>query len=189
MPPLITTSTQVSHKLDLRGLGQDNNTIMETLLRVTGSANNPQDFNFNALASLPDQVPDTSKLVAGREGSSVRLAALLRVVEPKEDAHFITLESTGGDFSASIAIDAIVDQSLILYRLGNAPLPINKGGPFRFLVIDPSACTLDEIDACANVKHLGRIDLSPYQGRDMRPTSVNEHAQHHENELHGGGVA
>ena len=49
------------------------------------------------------------------------------------------------------------------------------------LIRDPAACHTDELDDCANVKFLSRIELSIRRGRDTRPTTDEDHAK-----LHGG---
>ena len=61
---------------------------------------------------------------------------------------------------------------------GQAP-EIDQGGPFRFLIRDPAACHTDELDDCANVKFLNRIELSVRRGRDTRPQNEEEHARLH----------
>ena len=161
---------------------------MATLLQVTGLAASPRAFDFQALAALPGQLPDVSAVLPGREGGGVRLTALLDAVRPLPNAGYLTLEATDGSFSASIPLKPIRDQGIILYRLGDGPLPAAKGGPVRFFIADAESCGLAEVDACANVKFLGRIDLSEEPGRDLRPATQQAHEALHEHEtgLTGG---
>lgn len=44
------------------------------VLRVEGAIAQGRDFSFSDLAVLPEQVPDVSQLLPGREGGGVRLA-------------------------------------------------------------------------------------------------------------------
>jgi hypothetical protein len=44
--------------------------------------------------------------------------------------------------------------------LGESALPEKKGGPVRFLIPNAEKCGVEGVDACANVKGLGRITLT-----------------------------
>jgi hypothetical protein len=148
------------------------------LLQVEGEVHRAHSLSFADLAALPDQIPDVSQLVPGREGGGVRLASILAAVSPTIRAVYITLISSDGKFSASVPL-AAVREAIIVYRLGNEPLPAKKGGPFRFLIPDVDQCAIGGVDACANVKFLGVMRLSQHPGEDSRPTSAKEHEQHH----------
>ena len=149
-----------------------------TQLRIEGEVQAPQNLSFDDLQQLSDQVDDIGQFVPGREGSGVRLRAVLDCVSPKETVKYITLESTDGKFSASVPLDAVRD-AIIAYRLEDGPLPAQKGGPFRFFIPNVEECAIGEVDACANVKFLGRMHLSHEAGKDNRPTSVALHEEHH----------
>ncbi len=148
---------------------------MASVLRITGLVSRPGEFDLPALKALPGQVFDISTVLPGREGGGVRLSALLDAVGPLSDARYITLEAENGPFSASVPIRAVLDQGLVVYRLGDGPLPAEKGGPTRFYIVDVESCGLAEVDACANVKNLARIDLSRDPGPDLRPTTQRDH--------------
>ena len=45
---------------------------------------------------------------------------------------------------------------------------VGTGGPIRFLIRDPAACHTGELDDCANVKFVDRIELTVAKGRDTR---------------------
>ncbi len=149
-----------------------------TQLHIEGEVRSPQAFGFTELRALSEQIEDVSRLIPGREGSAVRLQAVLDQVEPKATVRYITLESTDGKFSASVPLEA-VQEGIIAYRLNDTALPENKGGPYRFFIPNVSECHVGEVDACANVKFLGRICLSHEKGRDVRPTSPQAHEEHH----------
>lgn len=152
-------------------------------LRIEGEVRSPRDFGFDDLRALPGQVEDVGQIVPGREGSGIRLRSILDLVGPHGAAKYITLESTDGKFSASVPLEAVRD-AIVAYRLEDEPLPSKKGGPFRFLIPNVEECAVGEVDACANVKFLGRVHLSRQPGRDVRPTSAQAHEEHHHKEGH-----
>lgn len=149
-----------------------------TQLRIEGEVKAPQRFSFDDLRQLSGQVEDIGQFVSGREGSGVRLQSVLDRVGPKGTVKYITLESTDGKFSASVPLDTVRD-AIIAYRLEDNPLPAKKGGPFRFFIPNVEECAIGEVDACANVKFLGRMHLSQEAGKDNRPTSAELHEEHH----------
>src|SRR5262245_38901451 len=132
-------------------------------LRIEGEVQQARAFTFADLAALPQQVSDISQLIPGREGGGVRLQSILDTVNPTATATYITLKSTDGKFSASVPL-AAMRNAVVAYRLGNDPLPAQKGGPFRFLIPNVEECAIGEVDACANVKFLGEIRLSSQPG-------------------------
>jgi hypothetical protein len=96
-----------------------------------------------------DGLPDEP--IAGRETRGVRLGAYLdRIGVPASARHV-----RDGKFAASLPLDGA--RSCFLARL-----PVDKGGPIRLLVTDPA--TLG-VDACANVKDVGSIELLDAPGR------------------------
>jgi DMSO/TMAO reductase YedYZ molybdopterin-dependent catalytic subunit len=98
----------------------------------------------------------------------VWLHALLEATGARSQASHITLHATDGDFSASVPLAAIRDRGIVVYRVGDAPLPAAQGGPIRFFITDVEACATGEVDACANVKCLGTIELTIGRGPDTR---------------------
>lgn len=148
-------------------------------LRIDGVVRFPRSFTFSDLASLPEQIQDVGAFIPGREGGGVRLQSILATVEPTTEATHITLVSSDGTFSASVPLAAVQD-AIVAYRLGNEPLPTQKGGPVRFFIPQVEECAIGEVDACANVKFVGLIRLSHGPGSDTRPTSKREHEEHHQ---------
>ena len=152
-------------------------------LSVSGSVSSAASYDFEGLAALPGQVADVSQLAEGREGGAVTLASVLANAGPTNDARFITIEAEG-NYSASVPLDAVRDQAILIYRLGDEALPGDKGGPVRFFIPDVAACQTDEVDQCANVKYVQRIVLSAEQGPDTRPQNVKQHVDLHLEEQH-----
>jgi DMSO/TMAO reductase YedYZ molybdopterin-dependent catalytic subunit len=160
----------------------EDNVMDNTQLHVVGAVASPRTFTFADLAALPAQLPDVGALVPGRQGGAVRLRTLLDTVSPQSQATHLTLHATDTTFSASVPLDAVIDRAIIVYRLADAPLPASQGGPIRFLITDVEACGIAEVDACANVKYLGTIELTNGPGVDTRPTTTQEHEALHEHE-------
>jgi DMSO/TMAO reductase YedYZ molybdopterin-dependent catalytic subunit len=155
----------------------------KTRLQFDGHVQRPCEFTFEDLQKLDEQwqVVDVRRFGA-KGGDAVRLRGLLENVRPKSDATHIGLHGSRDDFHASIPLDPIRDKALVIYQLDGQPLAPSAGGPFRFFVPDHAACHTDEIDECANVKYLDRIELTVGRGFDNRPEDDEEHARLHSNE-------
>jgi DMSO/TMAO reductase YedYZ molybdopterin-dependent catalytic subunit len=150
-------------------------------LQITGRVARPRELTFADLAAISgdDQIIDVSRIVSGRKGDAVRLAGLLKLVEPAADAKYLGLSASRDDFHASIPLAAVAERGLVIYRLDGQPLSEQAGGPFRFFIPDFAACHTDEIDECANVKYVERIELTADKGHDNRPHDGEEHAALH----------
>ena len=125
---------------------------------VDGEVAGAREFDFAALRALPEQVADVAQLIPGRRGGAVRLRALLDAAGARREAAWATLRSSDG-FAIAVPL-AAVQGALVTYRLGEAPLPVEQGGPVRFLVPGADQCGTPDVDACANVKKLARVTLT-----------------------------
>ena len=103
-------------------------------------------------------------MVAGREGGAVWLHAL---VAPSPRARFATLASADGKFAISVPLSPLLERALLVYRLGDAPLPPSKGGPVRVLLTGDVPCSGEQLDACATVKGLGLVRLTAEREPDV----------------------
>jgi DMSO/TMAO reductase YedYZ molybdopterin-dependent catalytic subunit len=128
------------------------------MIRVDGQVRAPRDFAFADLASLPGQIADVAALVPGREGGAVALRSVLDAVGPSSAATRVTLESSDGKFSQQAPLAAL-QSAVLVYRLGELPLPAEKGGPVRFLIPNLEECNVGGVDRCTNVKALARVRL------------------------------
>ncbi|MBI1311563.1 molybdopterin-dependent oxidoreductase [bacterium] len=138
-------------------------------LTIDGQVAAPTKLNRGGLAALPSEarIDDVSRLDPQRSGRAVTLAGLLSHAVPADDATHVTLHSDDG-FSASLPLDAVCDLGIVIYEQDGEPLNARFGGPFRFLIPNAAECKTAELDACANVKHLVRIELTAGPGRDTR---------------------
>ena len=151
-------------------------------LRIDGEVECPAEFSFDDLRAFSEaeQLRDVSRFHPKRPGDGISLVALLSRVRPKASATYLTLHATRDNFAASVPLQAILEEGVLVYQLDGAPLPEAKGGPFRFLINNPAACHTDELDDCANVKFVDRIELTSSKGRDTRPHDDAAHEALHE---------
>jgi DMSO/TMAO reductase YedYZ molybdopterin-dependent catalytic subunit len=156
----------------------------EPILTIDGEVERPLRLSYLDLAAIgiADQVSDVSRFHPKRQGDGVTLESLLALAVPGRSATYLTLHASADDFHVSVPLAAVRGEGIVVYRLNGAPLPASNGGPVRFLIRDPAACHTDELDDCANVKFVDRIELSAGRGRDTRPANEAEHAR-----LHGQG--
>ena len=151
------------------------------MLTITGDVQSPCSLSFDDLAAVPaqHQVADVSRLVPGRKGDAVKLAGILELAGPKATAKWLGLHAARDDFHASIPLAAVADKALVIYRRDGQPLPEKAGGPVRFFIPDFAACHTHEIDECANVKFVDRLEFTAEKGFDNRPHDGDEHAALH----------
>ena len=150
-------------------------------LSVDGEVEQPLRLEFADLKAFAgsDQVRDVSRFHPTRKGDGVTLKAVLDRARPKPTATYLTLHATADNFAASVPLQAILEEGVLVFQLDGAPLPEAKGGPFRFLINNPAACHTDELDDCANVKFVDRIELTSSKGRDTRPHDEAAHEALH----------
>jgi DMSO/TMAO reductase YedYZ molybdopterin-dependent catalytic subunit len=153
-----------------------------SLLRVDGAVENAVDLGFDDFERMPAEarVSDVSRFHPKRQGDGVALDAVLALVRPQPDANYLTLHADRDDFHVSVPLQAVRGEGVIVYKLGGGSLASEHGGPIRFLIRDPDACHTSELDDCANVKYLSRIELTVKRGRDTRPADEAAHAALHQ---------
>lgn len=139
------------------------------MFEIDGAVASPRHFDGKEFAAALADAPrvDVSRLDPRRSGTAVPLSAVLDLVEGLSEATHVTLHAADG-FAASVPIELVRDRGLIVYALDDGPLPDSAGGPLRFFVPDAAACRTAEVDACANVKALVRIELTVGPGADAR---------------------
>ena len=150
-------------------------------LRIEQEGKAAEELDFHQLSALDGQIDDVSALIPGRVGGAVTLQAILDRLQPDQALDYLTVESTDGGFAASVPLEAL-RQAIIAYRVGDEPLPRDKGGPLRFLIPNDEGCATGGADACANVKFVGTLRLTKGRGKDTRPETPRQHAGLHERE-------
>lgn len=158
-----------------------------TLLQIDGDVERALALSFADLAAVDRarQIDDVSRLDSKRRGGAVQLSALLEMAGVRPTACFITLHASSDNFHASIPLEAVRQRAVLIYRLAGEGLPVSAGGPVRFFIPDFAACHTHEVDECANVKFVDRIELSATRGFDNRPLEEAEHADLHRRQAEG----
>ncbi len=152
------------------------------MLRIEGQVDEPLGLTDVDLAKLPEeyQVADVRQHGAKRPGTAIRLKPVLELAGVSPKATHLGLHAERDNFHASIPLAPILDRALIIYQSDGDALSVDAGGPFRFWIPDHAACQAAEIDECANVKFIDRIELTVGKGFDNRPKDDDEHARLHE---------
>jgi DMSO/TMAO reductase YedYZ molybdopterin-dependent catalytic subunit len=143
--------------------------MSEATITIDGAVLQHRSFTRETLAALSveGRISDVSTVIPRRRGEAARLGYLLDDAQPDDAATHVTLHSADG-FSASIPIADVRETGLILFQLDGHELPDAAGGPFRFVIPNAAECRTAELDACANVKSLARIELTAGKGTDTR---------------------
>ena len=136
------------------------------ILTIDGAVVQPIALDRTALATLPaeHQVEDVGSIMPGAKGKGIRVSGLLGVPALKPEVDHVTFHSEDGRFSATLPLAQAMAHGVLLYELDGEPLPDQKGGPFR--LVTPGLG-----DLCANVKQVGRLELTEGPGKDTRPST------------------
>jgi DMSO/TMAO reductase YedYZ molybdopterin-dependent catalytic subunit len=121
-----------------------------SLIAFDGQLSVPRTFSFAELSALAAQVVERSMLLGGRAIVGVRIGAIIDQLGVKSWARFAVVRAEDG-YAANIPLELVHD-CLLVYAVGTAPLPVELGGPFRFLTRGA--------DRCSNVKHVTAIGFS-----------------------------
>jgi DMSO/TMAO reductase YedYZ molybdopterin-dependent catalytic subunit len=158
--------------------------MSDVVLTIEGAVERLLRLTFADLEALPEpaQIRDVSRFHPTRRGDGVALDAILERAGVPPASNYLTLHADRDDFHVSVPLDAIRGQGIVVYRLGPDRLGLEDGGPIRLLIRDPSVCHTGELDECANVKYLSRIELTERRGRDTRPTNEAAHTALHESQ-------
>ncbi|HEX9100669.1 MAG TPA: molybdopterin-dependent oxidoreductase [Polyangia bacterium] len=118
-----------------------------SLIAFEGQLSVPRTFSFDELRRLPAQLTERSMLLGGRAIAGVRIGALIADLGVKPWARFAVVRAEDG-YAANVPLALVVD-CVLVYAVGDAPLPVELGGPIRFLARGA--------DRCSNVKRVAAI--------------------------------
>jgi DMSO/TMAO reductase YedYZ molybdopterin-dependent catalytic subunit len=151
------------------------------LLTIEGEVATRCELSWSDLAAVDEmwQIPDVGRIDPSRRGGAVTLEGILRLAGVTAAARYLTLHSESDDFHASLPLDVVRDRGLFIYRQQDQPLEPAAGGPVRFFICDFAACQSHEVDECANVKFVERVELSAEKGFDNRPLDDESHEELH----------
>jgi len=124
----------------------------EVLLTVDGLVRNPLGLTYADLRAVPEQIEDVGARAPGRKGAGLPVGAVLRKADPNPSAGQVTFHSADGGFEASVSIQEARERGILIYRLGEDPLPEGLGGPVRLVIPGTE-------DACNNVKRVVRVEV------------------------------
>ena len=134
-------------------------------VRIEGAVVQPVSFDRAAIAALPaEHQLDVSTVMPGMKGWGIRLKGLLDIPALAIDADHVAVHAADGKYSACLTLQQAKEHGVLVYELDGAELPETKGGPFR--LVTPGLG-----DLCANVKGVGRIEITKGPGRDTRQTT------------------
>jgi DMSO/TMAO reductase YedYZ molybdopterin-dependent catalytic subunit len=154
------------------------------LLQIDGEVTGQRALTWEDLIAIDSrwQIPNVSQLDPKKSGSAVWMRGILEVAKVCPEVQYMTLHSMRDDFHASLPLDAVVDRGMFIYQHAENPLPVAAGGPIRFFIPNFSACHSAEVDECANVKFVERIEFSQEKGLDNRPLDDASHEALHQQE-------
>ena len=164
-----------------QGMKRERGHSMNEKLLINGDVAHPGNFDQADLAQIAptDQIDDVGQIVQGRQGRAIKLPGLMKLVGVHPTARFLGLHASRDDFHASISLEAVKPRGYLVFEFEGQPLPVDRGGPFRFLIHDVESCHTHDIDECANVKFVDHIEFTAERGFDNRPQDDQEHAARH----------
>ena len=134
-------------------------------VRIEGAVVQPISFDRAAIAALPvEHQIDIATVMPDMKGRGIRLNGLLEVPALAIEADHVAFHASDGKYSACLTLQQAREHGVLIYELDGAPLPDTKGGPFR--LVTPGLG-----DLCANVKGVGRIEITTGPGPDTRQTT------------------
>jgi 2-dehydropantoate 2-reductase len=134
-------------------------------VRIEGAVVQPVSFDRAAIAALPaEHHLDIETVMPGMKGRGIRLKGLLDIPALAIEADHVAFHATDGKYSACLTLPQAKEYGILVYELDGAALPEAKGGPFR--LVTPGLG-----DLCANVKGVGRIEITKGPGKDTRQTT------------------
>ncbi|MDB4944127.1 MAG: oxidoreductase molybdopterin binding [Labilithrix sp.] len=126
-------------------------------LRVDGACRRPLVLDWKAFSEL-EQVSDTSDFHCVTTWSrfdmrfgGVRLADVIALVEPKDEARFVMCHAHDGYTTNLPLVEALKQDVLLVHTFEGKPLPAEHGGPVR--VVTP------QLYAWKGAKWVSRIEL------------------------------
>lgn len=122
------------------------------LLSIEGCLPARMVFTYTDLRRVSEQIEDVGDIVPGRRGSAVSVAELLGNAAADDGARQAVFHSAEDGFLARVSLAAALENGILVYRIGDHPLPERLGGPIRLFIPEAD-------DRCANVKNVVRIEL------------------------------
>jgi DMSO/TMAO reductase YedYZ molybdopterin-dependent catalytic subunit len=129
------------------------------ILEIEGDGVSRRELSYEQLAAMPEQVAHTSVSFGWREVGGVRVSSVLRAIGLPDRARFVTFMSADG-YSTTMPLSA-ADGALLVIRIGEAPLSVDRGGPVRLVTGKP------DLRSC--LKHVTTIRITVDMAGDVLP--------------------
>jgi len=107
---------------------------------VEGLIDNPLRLTYSEFLNLPRTTSEsdfhcvTGWSVLGNKWEGVAFKAIVDLVKPKGNAHYVTVVAEG-DYTTSLPLEDLLDDDVLLaYKLNGKPLEPIHGGPLRLVV-------------------------------------------------------
>jgi 2-dehydropantoate 2-reductase len=134
-------------------------------VRIDGAVVQQVSFDHAAIRALPaEHHLEVAEVMPGMKGRGIRLKSLLDIPTLAIEADHVVVHAADGNYSVCLTLQQAREHGVLVYEIDGAALPAGKGGPFR--LVTPGLG-----DLCANVKGVGRIEITKGPGRDPRQTT------------------
>ena len=126
-----------------------------------GDVQTPIELSYDDLANIEGDavVADVSTLVPNRSGAAVRLQHLIEQSQPDPQANTIRFIANDG-YAVKLRLASILPVGLLVYSIDGQPLSEKQGGPTRLVIPNSAECHTAELDFCANIKALVKIEIT-----------------------------
>lgn len=94
---------------------------------------------------------------------------IFKIVKPKENAKYVTLECDDGYTTSLPLSDLLEDKVLLAYKLNDNPLPPERGGPLRLVV--PQKYAYKSAMWLRKIKFTSRQELGYWETRGYSNTA------------------
>lgn len=135
--------------------------IQNEILQMVGAVTAPGNWTFSDLRQMLPQESDLTTRGARWPFGGVPLSVLAKIVAPHEGVNRVRLCSTADNFERTVPWQPLREVGWIVFRHGEQPLSQTQGGPVRLWIKGHSSCGVTELDSCANIKFLDKLEFLP----------------------------
>jgi DMSO/TMAO reductase YedYZ molybdopterin-dependent catalytic subunit len=144
-------------------------------LEVYGEVEKPMMFSFEDLKEKPSiiSVCDFHCVegwsILNNKWEGIPFKTIVKIVKPKENAKYVTLECDDGYTTSLPLSDLLEDKVLLAYKLNDNPLPPERGGPLRLVV--PQKYAYKSAMWLRKIKFTSRQELGYWETRGYSNTA------------------
>ena len=144
-------------------------------LEVYGEVEKPMMFSFEDLKEKPS-ISSVSNFhcvegwsILDNKWEGIPFKTIAKIVKPKENAKYVTLECDDGYTTFLPLSDLLEDKVLLAYKLNDKPLPPERGGPLRLVV--PQKYAYKSAMWLRKIKFTSRQELGYWETRGYSNTA------------------